>query len=69
MQGSNCSNTVGWSVYNIEQENFDIICEWLESEAEIYSMSEIYGKMIELMGENNDVYTKQWLKTKLQIKY
>ena len=32
-------------------------------------MSEIYSKMIELVGENNDVYPKRWLKTKLQIKY
>ena len=32
-------------------------------------MSEIYSKMIELVGENNDVYTKQWLEIKLQIKY
>ena len=34
-----------------------------------YSMSEIYCKMIELVGENNDVYTKRWLKTKLKNKY
>ena len=32
-------------------------------------MSEIYGKMIELIGENNDVYTKRWLKTKLKVKF
>ena len=32
-------------------------------------MSEIYSKMIELVGENNDVYTKWWLKTKLKNKY
>ena len=25
--------------------------------------------MIELVGENYDVYTKRWLKTKLKIKY
>ena len=50
---------------NIEQENFVILCEWLESEAEIYLVSEIYSKMIELGRENNDVYTKQWPKTKL----
>ena len=29
-------------------------------------MSEIYGKMIELVEENNDVFTKRWLKTKLK---
>ena len=32
-------------------------------------MSEIYSKMIELVGENNDIYTKRCLKTKLKIKY
>ena len=29
-------------------------------------MSEIYSQMIGLVGENNDVYTEWWLKTKLQ---
>ena len=32
-------------------------------------MSEIYSKIIELVEENNDVYTKRWLKTKLKVKY
>ena len=32
-------------------------------------MSEICNKMIEFVGENNDVYAKRWLKTKLKIKY
>ena len=50
------------------QENSDILCKLLEPEAEIYSMSEIYSKMIELVGENNDAYTKRRLKTKLKIK-
>ena len=50
---------------NIVQENSDILCKLLEPEAE---MSEIYSKMIELVGENNDAYTKRRLKTKLKIK-
>ena len=37
--------------------------------AEIYSLPEIYSQLIELVGENSDVYTKRWLKTKLKIKY
>ena len=53
---------------NKEQENSDIPFKWIRSEAEIYSMSEIYSKTIELVGENNDVYTKWWLKTKLKVK-
>ena len=32
-------------------------------------MSEIYSKMIELVVENNNVYTKRWFKTKLKSKY
>ena len=32
-------------------------------------MSEIYSKMIELLGGNNDVYTKQWVKIKLKIEH
>ena len=30
-------------------------------------MSEIYSKIIRLVGKNNDVYTRRWLITKLQI--
>ena len=68
-QKASNASTVGRSVSKIAQENFDILCVQLESEAEIYSLSEIHSKMIELVGEINDVDTKWWLKTKLQIKY
>ena len=66
----NVSNaiTVGLPVCSVDQENCDIPCRWLESETEIHSMSEIYSKMIEFVEENNEVYTKRWLKTKLKIK-
>ena len=60
--------TVGLPVCNVDQENCDIPCRWLESETEIHSMPEIYSKMIEFVEENNEVYTKRWLKTKLKIK-
>ena len=68
-QKSSNATTVGRPACNVEQENFDILCKWLESEAEIYSMSEIYSRMVELVGENKDIYTKRWPKTKLKIKY
>ena len=32
-------------------------------------MSKSYSKIIELVEETNDFYTKRWLKTKLEIKY
>ena len=35
-QKSSNRTTVGQPVYNKEQEKFDIICKWLESEEEIY---------------------------------
>ena len=49
--------------------NINILCKWLEPDAEIYSIFEIYSKMIELVGKNDNVYAKRWLKTKLKIKY
>ena len=52
-----------WPVCNTKQENSDILFKWLESEAEKCSISEIYSKMIELVGENNDIHAKRWLKT------
>ena len=48
-------------VCNKEQENSDILYKWIESEAEINSMSKIYSKIIEFVEENNGVYTKRWL--------
>ena len=55
-----------WPVCNTKQENSDILFKWLESEAEKCSISEIYSKMIELVGENNDIHAKRWLKTMLK---
>ena len=31
-------------------------------------MSKVYSKMIELVEENIEAYTKRWLKTKLKLK-
>ena len=40
-QKSSDATTVGRPVCNAEQESSDILYKWLESEAEIYSMSSI----------------------------
>ena len=50
------------------QESFESVCEWLESEAEVFTLGEIHEKMVELAG-TNDVYTQKWLKTQLEEKY
>ena len=44
-QNSSNASTVGRLLCNIEQESFNVLCKWLESEAEIYSLSEIQSKM------------------------
>ena len=44
-QKSSNASTVGRLVCNIEQESFNVLCKWLESEAEIYSLSKIQSKM------------------------
>lgn len=59
----------GRPVSSSGQKHFDAVCEWLETEAEVYSLSEIHRKMIELAGLNDDVYSKSWLETKLIAKY
>ena len=68
-QKSSYATIVKRHVCNKEQENSDILYKQIESEAEIHSMSEIYNKIIELVEEHNDVYTKQGLKTNLKVKY
>ena len=49
-------------------EYFEAICKWLESEGELYSLSEVHQKMIEVAG-TEDVFSSKWLKTKLLEKY
>ena len=44
-QKSSNASTVGRLVCNIEQESFNVLCKWLESVAEIYSLSKIQSKM------------------------
>ena len=48
---------------------FHLVCEWLESEAEIYSISEIHKKMSDIAGSGENIYSQKWLKAKLQQKY
>ena len=51
-------------------ENFKKLCEWLENEGEIYSLSESLDKMKELAKPSTNVYaTEKYLKEKLQLKY
>ena len=44
------------------------LCEWLESEAELYTLSELHQKMKDLSG-GKEVYTVKRLKQKLQEHY
>ena len=54
---------------NERLNNFIEVCKWLESEAEVYSLQEIYRKMVDLSGSEENVYSQKWLKTKLKEKY
>ena len=60
-QKSSYATIVKRHVCNTEQENSNILYKWIQSEAGINSMSEIYCKIIEFVEENNNVYKKQWL--------
>ena len=44
------------------------VCEWMESEAELYTLQEVHDKMAERAG-TEDLYSKKWLKTKIQERY
>ena len=55
---------------NFQQSNFEILCEWLETEGELYSLVELHenDKMKELTN-SDEIYTRKWLKTKLKNNY
>ena len=49
-------------------KHLNLVCEWLEGEAELYSLSEIFDKMADIANGGN-VYGKKWLKQKLKLRY
>lgn len=61
--------TPGRPINKDRQFYFDEVCTWLESEAEIYTLSEIYNHMLEVAGSEEKVYSRKWLKTKIKERY
>lgn len=61
--------TPGRPLNQEKETHFDRLCEWLESEVEVYSLAEIHTKKTELSQNSEDVYSKKWLKTKLKKRY
>ena len=49
--------------------NFSLLCEWLESEGEMYSLTEIHKKMMDIAAGDDNVYSQVWLKKKLEERY
>ena len=67
--GENKSNGVsGRPTENEKQSHFEQLCEWMEQEAECYTVKELHEKMIEL-ADSPTVYTTKWLKRKMIEKY
>ena len=58
----------GRPIDNLKQYEFEQLCQWMENEVEMISLSEAHKKMIELAG-NSEVYTRKWLKKSLETKY
>ena len=48
--------------------HFEQLCEWMEQEAECYTVKEFHEKMIQL-ADSPTVYTTKWLKRKIIEKY
>ena len=52
----------GWLIVEEINDVFNLFYEWLETEAELYSLNESHEKKIAL-----DIYTPNWLKARLII--
>jgi hypothetical protein len=48
--------------------HFEQLCEWMEYEAELYTVTELRNEMIGMV-DSETVYTTKWLKKKLKDKY
>ena len=50
-------------------ENFNAVCQWLEKEAEVYTLGEIHQKMVDLTCSKENAYSIKWMKKKLKDQY
>lgn len=53
---------------DVPRHNFEKLCEWLETEGELYTVAELDEKMREVI-QSNEIYTMKSLKTMLKEKY
>ena len=59
----------GRPVSSKENTNFETLCEWLEDVVELYTLSELHQKMVELAELHENVYSKKRFKNHLKKKY
>ena len=60
----------GRQVNTNSMQFFDQLCDYIECQAEVYSLRELHEKMVELANGNDEmVYSVKWLKVKLSDKY
>ena len=52
-----------WSTF------FNKLCEWLEEEAELYTLVELHERMIDFAGGSNDVYWSKIFEISIKILY
>ena len=62
-------NHPGRPVCSDKAYNFVCLCEWLDKEGEVYTLDEIYERMVDFAQSDEYVYTKKRLKQKLEEKY
>jgi hypothetical protein len=58
----------GRTVVTESSAAFNTLCEWMESETELYSVSELREKMVVICGEER-TYTSKWLKNRIKDRY
>ena len=60
--------TRGWPVNSAQQQHFETLCEWLETEGELHTLKEIHQQLT-LIADSDEVYSEKSIKRKLQEKY
>ena len=63
------SKSVGRPVNATCDENINAVSQWLEKEAEVYTLGEIHQKMVDLAGSKGNGYSIKWMKKKLKDRY
>ena len=51
------------------KSNFEKLCKWLDKETELFTVSELHGKMCSIIEKDLNISSLKWMKKHLEQHY